>query len=85
MDFIQSPPDKDPLKESTGTVQNIISQGAGGAEDLYMTYAFKQNQPDVKAGSAEEQALTAGLQDVAKKGVEYTLKTIREMVADGRI
>ncbi len=63
----------------------MISEGAGGADDLYMTYMFEFSLPDIKEGSEELEKERQRLKAMAKMAVEKSIETIREMVKDGRI
>lgn len=64
-------------------VQNVVSQGAGGEHDLYLTYTFEWLHdgatPDQLAAFKEKEW------KVATMAVEKTIQVIREMVKDGRI
>jgi hypothetical protein len=66
-------------------VQNIISVGAGGPEDLYITFGFTYEWPDVQDGTPEaegrKQAINAMAAGVAPGSVAQT----REMVKKGEI
>ncbi|RMD43914.1 hypothetical protein DV735_g1179, partial [Chaetothyriales sp. CBS 134920] len=67
-------------------VQNIISQGAGGSKDLYMTYTFEWQHPELEGkGEATLQEKKVQEEKTAQVAVESTIKVMREMVRDGRI
>ncbi|RMZ78134.1 hypothetical protein DV738_g4015, partial [Chaetothyriales sp. CBS 135597] len=66
-------------------VQNIISQGAGGPEDLYMTYTFEWQHPELEGKDEELEQKKKQEENMAKTAVESTIKVMREMVKDGRI
>ncbi|KAL2427034.1 hypothetical protein ABEF95_007183 [Exophiala dermatitidis] len=65
-------------------VQNVISQGAGGDTDLYMTYTFEWLHPECKTAEELEEKRQKEWK-IAKMAVEKTIEVMREMVADGRI
>jgi len=74
------------FEQEDGThIRNVVSEGAGGEADLYMTYMFEFALPKVEQGSAEEETETKRLKGMAKMAVESSINTIREMVKDGRI
>ncbi|KAF2142579.1 uncharacterized protein K452DRAFT_287000 [Aplosporella prunicola CBS 121167] len=66
-------------------VRNIISTGAGGEADLYMTYVFEWHHPQVTAGSDEDRTLLVRHNQMAQMAVEKSIESIRKMVVDGRI
>ncbi|RMZ83005.1 hypothetical protein DV737_g1763, partial [Chaetothyriales sp. CBS 132003] len=66
-------------------VQNVISQGAGGSEDLYMTYTFEWQHPELEGKDEELKKKYEQEEALAKVAVESTIKVMREMVKDGRI
>ena len=66
-------------------VQNVISEGAGGAEDLYMTYTFEWLHPELEGKEDEMNAALQREKAMAKTAVENTIRVMREMVEDGRI
>jgi hypothetical protein len=69
-------------------VQNVISQGAGEeGVDLYMTYTFEWLHPECE-GENGKQELEAKKQKevkIGKMAVEETIRTMRQMVKDGKI
>ncbi|KAF2086099.1 DUF1857-domain-containing protein [Saccharata proteae CBS 121410] len=67
------------------TISNIISDGAGGPADLYMTYCFEWQHPDVAADSDEARKLLESNKGTSRMAVEKSIESIREMVRDGRI
>ncbi|EXJ96280.1 hypothetical protein A1O1_01406 [Capronia coronata CBS 617.96] len=66
-------------------VQNVISQGAQGDKDLYMTYTFEWLHPECEGDEAALAAKREKEWAMAKTAVEKTLEVMREMVKDGRI
>ncbi|KAJ3483003.1 hypothetical protein NLG97_g7418 [Lecanicillium saksenae] len=80
-------PHKVEYKLEDGTeIVNIVAAGPSGEEDeCYLTYSFKWQFPDIKEGSDEEKKMLAEQQKMAQEAVQATIKSIREMVKDGRI
>ncbi|KAF2013778.1 DUF1857-domain-containing protein [Aaosphaeria arxii CBS 175.79] len=74
------------FEQQDGTqIRNIVSDGPSGEpDDLHMTYVFEYRLPNVEAGEAEAKERKR-LLALAKTAVESSIKTIREMVQDGRI
>ncbi|ETN38946.1 uncharacterized protein HMPREF1541_06988 [Cyphellophora europaea CBS 101466] len=68
-----------------GRVMNIISQGAGGETDLYMTYTFEWQHPELKGDAAGLAEKKKGEEAMAKKAVESTIEVLRELVQNGKI
>lgn len=66
-------------------VSNIISQGAGGDMDLYMTYTFQWLHPEVEAGSPKVAELQKTYTGMAKMAVEKSIESIRRLVGEGKI
>ena len=66
-------------------VQNVISQGAGGDEDIYMTYTFEWLHPELEGKEDELKATHEKEKAMAQKAVESTIEVMRKMVNDGRI
>lgn len=68
-------------QEDGAVIQNIVSEGPGGTEeDLNMTYSFEFRHPEVEAGSAKVQELTAKHRAMAKMAVDSSIATIRKLV-----
>ncbi|GJE89537.1 DUF1857 domain-containing protein [Phanerochaete sordida] len=68
-----------------GTViSNIVSDGEGES-DLYLTFNFAWNFPDIHPGSAEETTKRAQLKEGAKGAVLQSLKEIRDLVQKGEV
>ncbi|KAF2256327.1 DUF1857-domain-containing protein [Trematosphaeria pertusa] len=67
-------------------IRNVVSDGpAGDDSDLHMTYMFEFRFPHIQEGTEEAAKEHARLKAMAKKAVESSIDTIREMVKDGRI
>lgn len=66
-------------------VMNIISQGAGGEEDLYMTYTFEWLHPELEGDEQGLQEKRKGQEQMAKMAVEGTITVMRELAEKGTI
>jgi hypothetical protein len=66
-------------------VMNIISQGAGGEEDLYMTYSFEWLHPEAEGDEEKVKEKRKPLEEMAKKAVEGTIEVMRELAEKGTI
>lgn len=66
-------------------ISNIISTGEGDESDLYLTFTFAWNFPDIQEGSSEAQARAAAMAGSAKEAVTHTLKQIRELAQKGEL
>ena len=65
-------------------VMNLISRGPDG--ELFMTYSFDWLHPEVDEGDSEKvEELRKRYTEGATGAVENSIKSIREMVVDGRI
>lgn len=54
------------FEQGDGTVvRNIVAEGAGGPEDLYMTYVFQYHYADIQPGSNEYNEKLKGLNAVS--------------------
>jgi hypothetical protein len=74
------------VQEDGSVVKNIVSDnGAGGDENLHMTYAFEMDFPQIEDGSKEAEAQLSKMKGTARMAVEKSIDTIRAMVGDGRI
>jgi hypothetical protein len=74
------------FEQEDGThIRNVISEGAGGEADLYMTYMFEFALPHIEEGSEDAEKEEKRLKGMAKGAVESSIDAIREMVKDGRI
>ncbi|KAF1358328.1 DUF1857-domain-containing protein [Lizonia empirigonia] len=72
-------------QEDGSHIRNVLSEGPGGAEDLYLTYLFEVRLPGVVEGSDEYEREVRRVKGMAKMAVEKSIETIRDMVRDGRI
>jgi hypothetical protein len=66
-------------------VQNIISEGKGGKEDLYMTYSFEWLHPELdgdEKGLAEQKVKE---EKMAQTAVESTIEVMRRLANEGKI
>ena len=69
----------------TGTaISNIISNGANET-DLYLTFTFSWNFPEIVEGSEEAAAKAKMFAQTARQVVPHTVAQIREMVKEGTI
>ena len=66
-------------------VMNVVSQGAGGETDLYMTYTFEWLHPELEGDEEGLRKKKAGEEAMAQKAVESTIQVMRELVQNGRI
>jgi len=62
---------------------NIVSAGLDG--ELYLTFTFEWDFPEVEKGSKEEIEKQKGFQSSAPKAVSGTLAEIRKMVGEGKL
>lgn len=63
---------------------NIVSTGANPGE-LYLTFTFEWDHPEIEKGSAEELVKQKQYQASAPAGLTGTLGKIREMVKAGEL
>ncbi|KAJ6783530.1 hypothetical protein PWT90_02061 [Aphanocladium album] len=73
------------LEDGTEIVNIVAAGPSGKEEECYLTYSFKWQFPDIEAGSKEEKDMLAEQQKMAQDAVQSTIKSIREMIKDGRI
>jgi len=74
------------MQGSKGRVLNIISQGPSGRDDdLWMTFTFEWDHPEIEVGSQEEIAKQKEYQKNSPQAIEGVLKVIREMIAKGEL
>ena len=66
-------------------MENIISRGGGGEDDLYMTFTFQWKLDDIAPGSTEEDQKRVSYLQLAQTSVEKSLQVIREMKIDGTL
>jgi len=64
-------------------VQNIISLGP--SDELYLTFTFDLERPDLEAGSDKAKEFGAEWGQTALKTVQHTIEVVREMVVKGDI
>jgi len=69
---------------SASRVLNIVSTGEKES-DLYLTFTFEWDHPEIEAGSEVAAAKQKGYQTMAPRGVSGTLAQIRKMVAEGQL
>lgn len=67
---------------TNGKVLNIVSQGQSET-DLYMTFTFEWDHPEIEAESKEELDMQKQHQATAPKAVGGTVAVIRKMVTEG--
>lgn len=66
-------------------VQNVVSQGKGGEDDLYMTYTFEWLHPELEGdekGLAEKKVTE---EKMAQTAVESTIEVMRRLAKEGKI
>ena len=63
-------------QEDGSSITNLISSGSGGAEDLYMTFAFEWRHADVEDGSEEAKRLEGAHQKVSQRRLSTTISLI---------
>ena len=63
-------------------ITNIISDGEGES-DLYLTFTFSWNFPEIKAGSDIETQKRKQFSEQAKEAVLMSITEIRELVQKG--
>lgn len=68
---------------SPSRVLNIVSTGSDG--ELYLTFTFEWNYPEIAAGSEEELVKQKQYQSTAPNGVNGTLAAIRKMTQEGTL
>lgn len=69
----------------TGTaISNIVSVGEDET-DLYLTFTFAWNVPEVAEGTEEAATKTKAMTQVARQVVPDTIEQIRLLVKDGTI
>ncbi len=79
-------PMKVEFHQANGTrVMNIVSQGAGGEEDLYMTYTFEWLHPELEGDERGLAEKGRAEQAMSKKAVESTIEVMRRLVSEGRV
>ena len=72
------------MADSRTVISNIISTGEDES-DLYLTFTFEWNFPNIVEGSEEAAAQAKTLAGMAKEVVPHTIDEIRAMVKDGTI
>lgn len=70
------------LQGDGSKVQNVVSEGAEG--ELYMTYTFEWLHPELEGDAEGLRERREAERKMARMAVEGTIKTMREMVKDGR-
>lgn len=65
-------------------VLNIVSEG-GTPGELYLTFTFEWEHPEIEAGSKEAIAKQEEYQATAPKGVAGTLAHIRQFATAGKL
>jgi hypothetical protein len=73
------------MRETGSRVQNIISIGAGGEDDMYLTFGFSFVFPDLEEGTPAAETRKKEMTTMASKVVPGTIATIREMVKKGEL
>jgi hypothetical protein len=73
------------MRERDTRVSNIISRGPGGEHDLYLTYTFAIDFPDIVEGTPEAAAKLAEIEGMSSKVVPHVVLTIRNLVVEGKI
>ena len=65
-------------------ISNIISDGSGES-NLYLTFAFSWNFPDVQEGTSEATEMVQKLRKVADTAVIMSIDETRQLVQRGEI
>jgi len=71
------------MQSNGSKIQNIISHGSGGPSDLYLTFTFNFQRPDLVEGSKEAEEF--GTRMKTGTPVIHTVEVAREMVSRGEI
>ena len=66
-------------------VMNIVSEGAGGETDLYMTYSFEWLHPELEGDQQGQKERYKFEHTMAKTAVESTIDVMRKMVKSGKL
>ncbi|KAI9817565.1 MAG: hypothetical protein M1827_001177 [Pycnora praestabilis] len=66
-------------------VSNIISQGPSSPTELYLTFTWEWLHPEIEAGSEKEKEQKMMYQGTGGEAVASTIKSIREMVKEGKL
>ena len=72
------------MPESGIAVSSIISIGEDET-DLYLTFTFTWNFPNIVEGTEEAAAKVEALTQVVKPIVSHTVEQLREMAKDGTV
>jgi len=62
---------------------NIVSAGLDG--ELYLTFTFERDLPEIEKGSKEEIKTQKEFQESAPKAVANMLVIVRKMVEEGKL
>ena len=86
-----TPADRSPLLQvdfrnldSGAFINNTISQGKDET-DLYLTFYFEWQYPNIQEGSGEAKKLSDQLWQQAKKTVQHTIDVARDMKGTGEL
>jgi len=68
-------------------INNIVSVGPKGLDegDIYLTFTFQWQFPQVQVGSAEEEQKQKIWFAEAQKAVHGTIEVIRQLAKDGQL
>lgn len=66
-------------------VTNVVSEGAGGASDMYMTYVFEWQHPEIEGNQEQLATVYEKEHAMAKTAVESTIVRMRDMVKSGKL
>ena len=72
------------MPEIGTVITNTVSDG-DGESDLYLTFIFAWNFPEIHPGTPEEKAKREQLQGSAKEAVNHSVQELRELVQKGEI
>ena len=70
--------------DSGAFISNLVSQGKDET-DLYLTFYFEWNYPNIKEGSREEKETSHTLWGMAEKTVQHTIDYARNMAKEGKL
>jgi hypothetical protein len=73
------------MVETGYKISNVLTQGPGGDDDLYLTYDFLFTYPDIQEGTPEAEAKKQELLMMSRGGVTHGIVVIRDLVQKGEI
>jgi hypothetical protein len=73
------------FQDNGSRVINLLTSGPDGIHDLYLTFGFKWQHPEIEEGSPEIQKKKDEYRAVTFKAIGSTLDTIRKMKTEGKL